>query len=42
MLEDRNLTLHTYKEDVANEVLKRILKKYISVFENILAQLNEK
>lgn len=39
MIEDRNLTSHTYKEDIANEVLDRILKDYIASFEGLLTKL---
>jgi nucleotidyltransferase substrate binding protein (TIGR01987 family) len=39
MLEDRNLTSHTYKEEVATEVLKRILQDYIAGFDELLSQL---
>ena len=39
MIEDRNLTTHTYREDVAKEVLARITKDYIPAFESILKEL---
>lgn len=39
MLEDRNLTSHTYKQAIANEVLNRISSDYIPLFEDLLAQL---
>ncbi len=39
MLDDRNLTSHTYKEDVAKNVLDRILKDYITGFDTILTKL---
>ena len=39
MIEDRNLTSHTYKEDVAAEVLNRIVGQYISCFDGLLGQL---
>lgn len=39
MLEDRNLTSHTYKEDVANAVVKRIIDHYIPQFEELLKNL---
>ena len=30
MLRDRNLTSHTYKEDIANEIYTRIITKHIN------------
>jgi nucleotidyltransferase substrate binding protein (TIGR01987 family) len=39
MLEDRNMTSHTYKEDVANEVLDHIVKKYLPAFESLLKKM---
>ncbi|MGZ3747846.1 MAG: HI0074 family nucleotidyltransferase substrate-binding subunit [Pseudobdellovibrionaceae bacterium] len=39
MIEDRNLTSHTYKEDVAKEILNRIIGKYISCFDGLLGHL---
>jgi nucleotidyltransferase substrate binding protein (TIGR01987 family) len=41
MIEDRNLTSHTYKEDVAAEILKHIVSNYIPCFETLLAQLRK-
>lgn len=40
MIGDRNLTSHTYREDIANEVLERITGKYIAMFESLLAALS--
>jgi len=39
MLEDRNMTSHTYKEDVANEVLERIVKNYLPAFQSLLEKM---
>ena len=39
LLEDRNLTSHTYKEDLAKEVLQRIQTHYVAMFENLLEKL---
>lgn len=39
MIEDRNLTSHTYKEDIAQEVLARILGQYIGMFENLILKI---
>ena len=39
MIQDRNLTSHTYREDIANEVLKRIQENYIPAFDNLLVRL---
>ena len=40
MLEDRNLTSHTYKEDVAKEVLRKIVAEYVPGFEALLLKLD--
>lgn len=39
MIEDRNLTSHTYKEDIAAEVLHRIMRDYILCFDGLLQKL---
>ncbi|MGE3974757.1 MAG: HI0074 family nucleotidyltransferase substrate-binding subunit [Bdellovibrionales bacterium] len=39
LLEDRNLTSHTYKEDLAKEVLQRIQNQYVQMFESLLKRL---
>jgi len=39
MIDDRNLTSHTYKEDVAKEVLTRISGIYIPLFAKLLSKL---
>lgn len=41
MIEDRNMTSHAYKEDVAKEVLERILKNYIPCFSELLKELEK-
>lgn len=42
MIEDRNLTSHTYKEALANEVLSRIQSQYLPLFESLLGELKSK
>jgi len=39
LLKDRNLTTHTYHQDLAMEVLERIQKKYMAMFEVLLSAL---
>lgn len=39
LLQDRNLTTHTYEEALANAVLERIQKQYVHMFEGLLLQL---
>lgn len=39
LIKDRNLTSHTYHEDIAKEVLDRITANYIPMFESLLNQL---
>jgi nucleotidyltransferase substrate binding protein (TIGR01987 family) len=39
LLKDRNQTTHTYQEDLAREVLGRITKNYIRLFEGLLTAL---
>ena len=39
MIEDRNLTSHTYKQAIANEVLGRISADYLQLFDKLLAGL---
>lgn len=41
MMEDRNSTSHTYKEDLAKEVLTRISNHYISLFEELLINIQK-
>jgi len=36
MLEDRNLTSHTYKKELADQVIKRIRDQYLTAFEGLL------
>lgn len=40
LMEDRNLTVHTYHEPTAKEVYAR-LPSYLPLFENLLARLQE-
>lgn len=39
MLNDRNLTSHVYKEEIAEEISERIINSYIDEFENLLRKL---
>lgn len=39
MIKDRNLTSHTYREDVASEVLQNIIKFYIPGFEQLVEKM---
>lgn len=39
LLGDRNLTSHTYKEDLAKAVLKSIQTEYVTMFQGLLAAL---
>ena len=39
MIADRNLTSHTYKEDIASLVLQRIMRDYIPCFDALLLKL---
>lgn len=41
LIEDRNLTSHTYRQDLAKEVLERIQGKYVIMFEGLLANLTK-
>lgn len=41
MIEHRNLTSHTYKEDVATEVLNHIISDYIPSFQKLLEKLRK-
>ena len=41
-LSDRNLTVHTYDEDEANEIYNAIKDKYIKVFEELYHDFKEK
>lgn len=40
MLSDRNLTSHVYKEEMAKEIVERILGQYIEEFEKLLTKLH--
>jgi nucleotidyltransferase substrate binding protein (TIGR01987 family) len=39
MIEDRNRTSHTYQQQLAEEVLRRIQSNYVRIFENLLSKL---
>ncbi|KAB3535522.1 nucleotidyltransferase [Alkaliphilus pronyensis] len=39
MLNDRNMTSHVYKEEMAEEIAERIVRKYIQEFELLLEKL---
>jgi nucleotidyltransferase substrate binding protein (TIGR01987 family) len=39
LLKDRNLTSHTYQEDLAREVLQRIQTRYLQMFQELLPAL---
>jgi len=39
ILKDRNLTTHTYQEDLASEIAERIVRKYIGEFEKLLQKI---
>ncbi len=41
MLKDRNLTSHVYKEEMAEEITKRIINIYIREFDDLLSKLQE-
>ncbi len=41
LLRDRNLTSHTYQEELANEVLERIQTQYIILFKSLLNNLQQ-
>ena len=42
MLADRNLTSHTYHQDVANAVFDRIVGEYLSCFDDALRRLQSR
>lgn len=39
LLKDRNLTTHTYQEDIAKDVLGRITEDYLAMFTELLSGL---
>ena len=39
LIKDRNLTTHTYNEDLAEDVLKRISGNYVKMLEGLLSHL---
>ena len=42
LLKDRNLTAHTYQENLAHEVLERIQNQYLDMFKGLLKILEGK
>ena len=41
MLEDRNLSSHVYREDLAREIAERIKNDYLGLFEKALSSLKQ-
>lgn len=41
MLKDRNLTSHTYNEEIADEISKNIINRYFSMFESLKNSLDK-
>lgn len=41
LLKDRNLTSHTYQEDLAQQVLSRIQSNYLKMFQGLLTALEK-
>lgn len=41
LLKDRNLTSHTYQEELAKEVLARIQNNYLKMFQQLLIHLEK-
>ncbi|MBI4042276.1 MAG: nucleotidyltransferase substrate binding protein, partial [Deltaproteobacteria bacterium] len=39
LMADRNLTSHTYHEDLAKELLERIRRDYLPLFEQLKASI---
>ena len=39
MLQDRNLTSHTYNEDLADEIYQRIISDYYPLLESAVQRL---
>lgn len=42
MLKDRNMTAHTYKEDVANDIYQRIITKHIQALQQFVEDFDGK
>ena len=40
MIDDRNLTYHTYKEEIAEDIFSRF-EKYIPILEKIILKIKE-
>ena len=41
MLRDRNLTSHTYKEDIAKDIYERIKTKHVVLFKKFIEKFDE-
>ncbi len=41
MVDDRNLTVHTYREEIAEDLFNK-LKKYINLIKTVIARISEK
>ncbi len=41
MISDRNLTSHTYKKNLADEILNRIKDEHVGLFENLLKTMEK-
>lgn len=41
MLKDRNQTVHVYKEEMAREIVERVMNCYIKEFEELLNKLHD-
>lgn len=42
MLRDRNLTAHTYKEDIANDIYERIINVHIKILQKFVKNFDGK
>jgi nucleotidyltransferase substrate binding protein (TIGR01987 family) len=40
ILEDRNLSTHTYSESASREIYMRVKQKYMTAFQSVLSQIN--
>ena len=41
MLDDRNLTSHTYKEELAKTIYRHIVEQYVDLLENLSGRLSQ-
>jgi nucleotidyltransferase substrate binding protein (TIGR01987 family) len=41
MLEDRNLTSHTYREEIAHKISSKVEKTYLTLFQSLLQQMKK-